>query len=112
MRPWSGSCGRKHAPAAPDTHRRSGGRRERARQPAPSGDRGPSQPAITLIKDERQAVPLTLARGAQLLYLSVLDYPSGWRIAAPSRTFIPELRQRWPNVTSIELSDRTTAPEL
>ena len=47
-----------------------------------------------------------------MLYLSVLDYPSGWRIAAPSRTFIPELRKRWPNVTSIELSDRTTPSEL
>ena len=43
-----------------------------------------------------------------MLYLSVLDYPSGWRIAAPSRTFIPELRQRWPGVTAIELSDRST----
>ena len=29
-------------------------------------------------------------------------------VAAPSRTFIPELEQRWPNVTAIELSDRTS----
>jgi hypothetical protein len=42
----------------------------------------------------------------------MLDYPSNWRIAAPSRTFIPELRKRWPNVTSIELSDRTTPSEI
>ena len=47
-----------------------------------------------------------------MLYLSVLDYPSGWRIAAPSRTFIPELRKRWQNVTAIELSDRTTPSEI
>ena len=71
-----------------------------------------SQRSITLIKDERNIVPLSVGRDAQVLYLSVLDYPSGWRIAAPSRTFIPELRQRWPNVTAIELSDRTTASEL
>src|SRR4029453_16019162 len=38
--------------------------------------------------------------------------PAGWRIAAPSRTFIPELKQRWRNVTSIELSDRSTAAEI
>ena len=31
-----------------------------------------------------------------------------WRIAAPSRTFLPELRERWPNVAAIELSDRST----
>ena len=68
--------------------------------------------SMTLIKDEHGAVPLKAAREAQVLYLSVLDYPSGWRIAAPSRTFIPELRARWPNVTAIELSDRSTASEI
>jgi beta-N-acetylhexosaminidase len=71
-----------------------------------------SEQSITLIKDVRNQVPLRPAKDAQVLYLSVLDYPSGWRIAAPSRTFIPELRKRWPNVTSIELSDRTTASEI
>jgi beta-N-acetylhexosaminidase len=71
-----------------------------------------SQRSITLVKDEREHVPLILARDAQVLYLSVLDYPAGWRIAAPSRTFIPELRQRWSNVTAIELSDRSTASEI
>jgi beta-N-acetylhexosaminidase len=68
--------------------------------------------AITLVKDDRRQVPLTLARDAAILYLSVLDYPSGWQIAAPSRTFIPELKKRWPNVTSIEVSDRTPLSEL
>jgi beta-N-acetylhexosaminidase len=68
--------------------------------------------SMTLIKDARNQVPLTLPSDAQVLYLSILDYTSGWRIAAPSRTFIPELRKRWPNVTSIELSDRTTASEI
>jgi beta-glucosidase-like glycosyl hydrolase len=76
-----------------------------------------SQRSITLIKDdprniERNHVPLAVPRDAQILYLSVLDYPSNWRIGAPSRTFIPELRQRWPNVTSVELSDRTTPNEI
>jgi beta-N-acetylhexosaminidase len=42
----------------------------------------------------------------------VLDYQSGWRIASPSRTFIPELRKRFPALTSIEVSDRTTQDEL
>ena len=71
-----------------------------------------SERAITLVKDARGQVPLTIAKDAQVLYLSVLDYPSGWRIAAPSRTFIPELRKRWANVTAIELSDRTTPSEI
>ena len=71
-----------------------------------------SQQSMTLLKDDRNQVPLRVPREAAILYLSVLDYPSGWRIAAPSRTFIPELRTRWPNVTSIELSDRSTTEEI
>jgi beta-N-acetylhexosaminidase len=68
--------------------------------------------AVTLIKDDRHQVPLRIARDVPVLYLSVLDYPAGWQIAAPSRTFIPELRKRWPDVTAIELSDHTPAAEL
>ena len=68
--------------------------------------------AVTLVKDDRRQVPLTVPRDAPILYLSVLDYPSGWQIAAPSRTFIPELKKRWPNVTSIEVSDHTPMSEL
>jgi len=47
-----------------------------------------------------------------VLYLSVLDYPSGWRIAAPSRAVIPALKERWPNTESVEVSDRSTPSEL
>ncbi len=71
-----------------------------------------SERSITLIKDARNSVPLALPRTGSVLYLSVLDYPSGWRIAAPSRTIIPELRSRWPNLEAIEVSDRTTPSEL
>lgn len=71
-----------------------------------------SQRSITLLKDTRSQVPLKLAPGASVLYLSVLDYPSGWHIATPSRTFIPEWRKRFPSTTSIEVSDRTTPNEL
>ncbi len=71
-----------------------------------------SQRSVTLLKDDRNQVPLRVPREAAVLYLSVLDYPSGWRIASPSRTVIPELRQRWPSVTAIELSDRSTPSEI
>jgi beta-glucosidase-like glycosyl hydrolase len=71
-----------------------------------------SQKSITLITDRRGDVPLKVAPNAQILYLSILDTPGGWRIAAPSRSFIPELKRRWPAVTSVELSERSTANEL
>ena len=71
-----------------------------------------SQRSITLVRDRRNQVPLKLAADAQVLYLSILDSPGGWRIAAPSRAFIPELKRRWRGVTSIELTERSTANEL
>lgn len=71
-----------------------------------------SDRSITLIKDERASVPLPTPRTGSVMYLSVLDYPSGWRIAAPSRTMIPELRARWAATESFEISDRTTPSEL
>jgi len=71
-----------------------------------------SRRSITLLKDEGDHVPLRAPREASVLCLSVLDYPSGWGIASPSRTFLPELRLRWPALTAVELSDRTTPGEL
>ncbi len=75
-----------------------------------------SRRAITLIKDEPRegagSVPLPLPPDAEILYLSILDYGSGWGAAWPSRTFVPELEQRWPRVTAIELSDRSSPSEL
>jgi len=71
-----------------------------------------SERSITLLKDERNTVPLRLPANASVLYLSVLDYPAGWGIGAPSRILAPELRKRWPRLTAVELSDRSTAAEL
>jgi beta-N-acetylhexosaminidase len=74
--------------------------------------RSVSERSITLVKDARNSVPLPTPKTGSVLYLSVLDYPSGWRIAAPSRAVIPELKARWANTESVEISDRTTPSEL
>ena len=67
-----------------------------------------SERSLTLIRDDAGHVPLPTPRDGSLLYLSVLDYPSGWGIGAPSRIVIPELRERWAEVTAVELSDQST----
>jgi beta-glucosidase-like glycosyl hydrolase len=71
-----------------------------------------SERSLTLIRNEGGRLPLRLPPAASVLYLSVLDYPSGWRTFAPSRTMIPELRRRWPATDAVELSDRSTPNEL
>jgi beta-N-acetylhexosaminidase len=68
--------------------------------------------SVTLVKDEQHQIPLRVPRDTALLYLSVVDYPAGWQIAAPSRTFIPELKKRWPQVTAVEVSDHTPPGDL
>lgn len=67
---------------------------------------------ITLLKDDRNQVPLNLPRDANVLYVSVVDYASGWREGAPGRAIIPALKERWPNLTAIEVTDRTTTSEI
>jgi len=67
---------------------------------------------LTLLKDEKKQVPLTTPASGRVLYLSVVDYASGWREGAPARTLVSALRQRWPNLTAIEVIDRTTAAEV
>jgi beta-glucosidase-like glycosyl hydrolase len=74
--------------------------------------RSVSERAVTLMRDAHGSVPLQLPRTARILQLSIVDYLSGWRIAAPGRTFVPALTTRWPEVTAIELSDRSAAAEL
>ncbi len=71
-----------------------------------------SERAITLIKDDRGSVPMKRSSTTSVLYLSVLDYPRNWRIAAPSRAMIPALGERWPDVQAIEVSDATAPNEL
>jgi len=70
---------------------------------------GPNPPGPS---GAQNRVPLRTPRDGTLLYLSVLDYPSGWGIGAPSRLAIPELRDRWSDATAIELSDRTPPTDL
>ena len=71
-----------------------------------------SDRSITLIKDERNSIPLKVPKTGSVLYLSVLDYPQNWRTASPSRAFLPALRARWADVQAIEVSDVTTPNEL
>lgn len=68
--------------------------------------------AITRVRGDTSGSEWQPSSTRRVLYLSLLDYPSGWRIAAPARTLIPALRARWPRLESVELSDRSTAAEL
>src|SRR5262245_23140044 len=83
------------------------GGRKRAQMALEVASRG-----LTLLKDERSSLPLKVRREARVLYVSLVDYASGWREGAPARTLLAELRKRCSAVTAVEVSDRTPASEL
>ena len=72
-----------------------------------------SQRSITLIKDERESACRCACRATAPCCISRCSTirPAGASRRRAAR-FIPELRKRWPNVTAIELSDRTTPSEI
>ena len=70
-----------------------------------------SERSITLLRDEQGDVPLRVSGSGNLLYLSVVEGPASWGATVPSAAFIPALEERWPNVTAVELSSRTTVSE-
>ena len=65
-----------------------------------------SERAMTLIKDDRNTCRSSCRQRPHVLYLSVLDYPRGWRIAAPSRVLLPGTACEIPGVQAIEISTR------
>jgi beta-N-acetylhexosaminidase len=68
--------------------------------------------AVTLLRDAPGNVPLKLPSDAHVLYVSILDYGSNWYRAAPGSTLVPALRKRWPELTAIELLDRSPVGEI
>lgn len=68
--------------------------------------------AVTLLVDAHEAMPLDLPRTSRVLYLSVVDSVRGWREGAPSRTFLPLLRQRFKSVEAAEISDEVTPAQV
>jgi len=68
--------------------------------------------AVTLVKDERKAVPLPVSRRSRVLYLSVVDSVRGWREGVPSRTFLPGLREHFAAVDAAEISPDITDEQM
>ena len=68
--------------------------------------------ALTLIKDERNQVPLAVrARREPALPLGARLRVGLARGNARAGRSMPELKKRWPNLTAVEVTDRTTASE-
>lgn len=68
--------------------------------------------AMTLVKDEKNVLPLQLKPTDRVLILNVYDSASGWREGKPGVTFAREFQKRHPASMIFEISDQTTQAEF
>ncbi len=70
-----------------------------------------SENAMTLIKDEKNVLPLKMKPQDRVLVLNVFDSDTAWREGKPGGTFAREFQKRHPGSLVFEISDFTTLPE-
>ncbi|MCS6816836.1 MAG: hypothetical protein N0A16_05655 [Blastocatellia bacterium] len=63
--------------------------------------------AITLVRDERRVLPITLNETQRVLLLTILDAREGWREGVPGNAFRAELLKRHRSVVEVTIDDRT-----
>lgn len=68
--------------------------------------------AITLVRDQRNALPLKLAPEQKVLFIALVDNSEGWRDGVPGRAFLSGLQQRHPNTTNVYVTDKTAPAEF
>ena len=67
--------------------------------------------AVTLVRDEKNAVPLKLSPEGRLLHVNLLDHRTGWREGAVGQVLAAELPKRFPRTSTVQLDDQSTAAE-
>jgi beta-N-acetylhexosaminidase len=68
--------------------------------------------AVTLVRDEKKAMPLRLAPEQKVLCVTMVDNNEAWRDWAPGRAFWQGLVKRHPNATHVYVSEKTSPAEL
>lgn len=66
--------------------------------------------AVTLVRDEKNALPLLPSAETSILHINLLDSVDGWREGPVGRVFATELTTRFPRTTTIQVDD-TTSPD-
>ncbi len=68
--------------------------------------------AITLVRDNKNVLPLKLAPEQKVLFITMVDNSEGWRDGVPGRAFLQGLIKRHPNTTNVYVSDKTSPAEF
>lgn len=67
--------------------------------------------AVTLVRDEKSALPLRASNDLRVVQINVLDSRSGWREGPVGRVLTAELPKRFPRAVTVQVDDQTTAGE-
>jgi beta-N-acetylhexosaminidase len=68
--------------------------------------------AITLVRDNRGALPLKLEADQKVLFITMVDNSEGWRDGVPGRAFLAGLVKRHPATVNVNVSDKTSPAEF
>lgn len=69
--------------------------------------------AITLVRNQNNAVPLAPSKDLRLLHINILDNTTRWiNNQTPGPVFAAELKTRFPNATSIQIDERSSPQEI
>jgi beta-N-acetylhexosaminidase len=68
--------------------------------------------AITLVRDNRNVLPLRLTPEQRVLEITMVDRGEGWNGGAPGRTFFAGLSKRHQNAAHVYVTDKTPVAEL
>jgi beta-N-acetylhexosaminidase len=68
--------------------------------------------AITLVRDEKEIVPLKLKDNQRVLAITIMDSSSGWREGTPGQAFRQEFVRRHRNMLTVQVDERTSKDAL
>jgi beta-N-acetylhexosaminidase len=71
-----------------------------------------SDAAVTLVRDDRNVLPLAASADKRVLHINLLDSRFGWREGVVGRVAAAELLKRFPKAITIQLDDGSTRNEF
>jgi beta-N-acetylhexosaminidase len=71
-----------------------------------------SDSAVTLVRDNNTALPLTPSPDKRVLHINLLDSRFGWREGQVGRVAAAEMAKRFPKTITIQLDDGSTRNEF
>ena len=71
-----------------------------------------AEQAVTLVRDDKNVLPLKPSPDTRIVQVNVLDSRGGWREGVPGRVVEAELLKRFPRAVTVQIDDQSTPAEF